>query len=57
MKTSKWLTFGAMLASGAMLLQNGCLSAFWQGFWKTGWPTDSRWLNLAVDVANEVVFG
>ena len=57
MKASKWLTLSTMLASGAMLLQNGCLSAFWQGCWKTGWPTDSRWLNLAVDVANEVVFG
>lgn len=57
MKRSKWFTLSAMLASGAVLFQSGCLGAFWQGMWSTGWPTNNRWLNLALDVANEVVFG
>ncbi|MFH1745614.1 MAG: hypothetical protein ABIG44_01085 [Planctomycetota bacterium] len=56
MKKSKWLTFSMMLASGAMLFQSGCLGSFWQGVTR-GWPSDNPWINLAVDVANEVVFG
>ena len=56
MYKSKWLTLGAMLTSGAVLLQNGCLGAFWQGM-SSGWPADNKWLSIAVDVANEIVFG
>ena len=55
MNRAKWLVLSASIASGALLFGNGCLSAFWQG-WNTG-ATDSRWLNLAIDVANEAVFG
>lgn len=56
MKRAKWTALSALLATG-MLFQNGCLSAFWQGFATKGWPTDNRWLNLAIDILNESVFG
>ncbi len=52
--TSKWLTLMALLAGGSTLLINGCLGAFWQGFWNTGWPTQNPWLNLAIDAVKEV---
>lgn len=54
--TKKWLTL-ALFSSGAMLFANGCLGGFWQGLWNTGWPTDNRWLNIGIDVANEIIFG
>ncbi len=53
--TKKWLTL-TLFASGATLL-NGCLSAFWDGLWNSGWPTDNPALNLGIDIANEIVFG
>jgi len=56
-KRSKWFALSALVCAGGALLQNGCLQSFWQGFWTTGWPTDNRWLNLGLDVVNEVVFG
>ena len=56
-KKPTWLKLGAMLAGGGMLFQHGCLADFWQGFWSTGWPTDNRWLNLAVDILQEDLFG
>jgi hypothetical protein len=55
MKKTKWL--GLAISTGGLVLVHGCLSSFWQGFWNTGWPTDNRWLNLGLDVANEVIFG
>ena len=55
MKKAKWATLSVMLAGGALLFQSGCLSAFWDGFWKTGLPSNNRWFNLAIDVANELV--
>lgn len=57
-KKSTWLKLGAMLTGGGMLLQNGCLSLedFWQGFWNTGWPSDIRWLNIAIDIIKEDIF-
>lgn len=54
-KKAKWLTL-SLLAGGGMLF-NGCLSAFWNGMWNTGWPTDNRWINLALDIVNEDLFG
>jgi hypothetical protein len=54
--TKKWLML-ALLAGTATLLSNGCLNAFWQGLWKTGWPANNRWINVGLDVANEVIFG
>lgn len=55
-KTTKWSAFGALLFGGT-LFQSGCLGDFWAGFWTTGWPTDNRWLNIAIDVLNEELFG
>jgi len=54
--TKKWVTLSALLAGGAMLL-TGCLGSFWQGLWNTGWPADNQWMNIAIDVANEAIFG
>jgi hypothetical protein len=51
-RTSKWLTLAALLAGGSTLFA-GCLGAFWQGFWTTGWPTQNPWLNLAIDAVKE----
>ena len=53
--TKKWLTL--VMLSSATLFGAGCLGSFWQGMWNTGWPTNNRWLNLGVDIANEVIFG
>ena len=56
MKRSKWAAL-MLLASGALVFQGACLSAFWQGLSQTGFPTDNRWLNLAFDVASQVALG
>ncbi len=56
MKRTKWTAL-AMLTGGAMLLANGCLGAFWQGFATEGFPGNNRWLNIAFDVVNEIVLG
>jgi len=55
-KKSKWLKLSATLVGGGMLLGNGCWGAFWQGFMNTGWPTDNRWLNIAIDIIKEDIF-
>ena len=55
-KKSKWLTLSVALFGGATVFQ-GCLGEFWAGFWNSGWPTDNRWLNIAIDVLNEELFG
>jgi len=54
-KKAKWLTL-AVLAGSATLFTS-CLGGFWDGMWNTGWPTDSRWVNLALDIINEDLFG
>lgn len=57
LKKTKWITL-TLLASSAMLFANGCLGAFWQGLWNTGFPGNgNRWLGLALDVLNEDLFG
>ncbi len=48
----KWLTLSG-LTLGSATLFTGCLGAFWQGLWNTGWPTNNRWVNLAIDVVKE----
>jgi len=54
----KWLKWSGLLFGGATVFQGGgCLNDFWAGFWNTGWPTDSRWLNIAIDILNEELFG
>ena len=55
-RRSKWLTMTAMLFGGATLFGNGCLGNFWKGFWNEGWPSNNRWLNLALDILNEDFF-
>ena len=66
-RKSKWYTMTAMLFGGGTLFQlGGCgsgfggglgggLGGFWNGFFN-GWPGDP-WLNLAIDVLNEELFG
>lgn len=54
-KKSKWVTL-ALLAGGAVVFE-GCLGAFWNGLWNTGWPAGNKWLNLAIDIVNESVLG
>lgn len=56
MKKSKWLTL-ALLSAGTLLLANGCLTAFGQGLFSTGWPRGNRLFNLAVDVVNGSLLG
>jgi hypothetical protein len=56
MNRAKWIALCTMVSTGGLLLGNGCLTAFWQGF-TTGFPANNRWLNLAVDVAHAVVLG
>lgn len=52
----KWFTLSAMAAGATLFQLNGCLNSYWQGFWNDGWP-EQRWLNIAIDVVNEAVFG
>ncbi|MCA9244370.1 MAG: hypothetical protein KDA32_10470 [Phycisphaerales bacterium] len=53
----KWIQLATLLVGGATMLQNGCVSSFFDGFLNTGWPTDNRILNVAIDVLNEELFG
>lgn len=55
-KKSTWLKLSAMLVAGSVLFTDGCLAAFWEGFWGVGWPTDNPWLNLAIDIIKEDIF-
>lgn len=57
MRRIRWAALTALTAAGGLLFQSGCLSAFWQGFAGKGFPTDNRWINLALDIANEVMLG
>ena len=54
--TKKWLTLCTLLFGGATVL-SGCMGEFWSGFWNTGWPTNSRWINIGIDVLNEELIG
>jgi hypothetical protein len=44
------------VVAGATLFQSGCLGAFVDGLFNGGFP-GNRWINLALDVVNESVFG
>lgn len=60
MKKSKWIALSAMLLGGATLFSGGggCgFSGFGRGLLSTGWPSNNRWLNLAIDILNEDLFG
>lgn len=56
MKNAKFLAISALIA-GATLFQSGCLGAYFDGFFNTGWPTGNRWLNLGIDVLKEELGG
>ena len=56
-KKPRWLKLVAMTLSGAALLQGGCLADFWEGFANTGWPTNNFWINVALDILQEDLFG
>ncbi len=56
MKRCKLMALTLLLGGGALLLQSGCLTAYWQGF-TGGWPQSSRVLNLAVDLVNAKLLG
>ena len=55
MKKVKWITLVLLATSTATF--GGCVSAFWQGMWNTGWPTNNPWLNLGSDIVNEMMLG
>jgi hypothetical protein len=56
-KKAKWFSLASVIASGAMLFQGGCLNwnGFWNGLWNAGWPTENRWLNIAIDILKEEI--
>lgn len=61
MNRKAWLKWSVLLLGGGSLFHSfgggsGCLGDFWGGFWNTGWPTNNRWINVALDVLNEELF-
>ncbi len=52
MKKAKLVALSAMLLGGATLFE-GCVSAFWQGLWKTGFPANNQWIDLTLDILRE----
>jgi hypothetical protein len=54
MSKKKLVTFAALLSG--TVFATGCLSAFWQGMWNTGWPAHNRWLSLGWDILQENLF-
>lgn len=53
----KLLALSAMALSGATLFE-GCVGAFWQGLWKTGFSWgQSKWVDVALDILREDLFG
>lgn len=60
MKKSKWYTLAALVLGGGSLFQfGGCggFNGFGSGLLSEGWPANNRWLNLAIDILNEELFG
>lgn len=57
-KKNKWMAYAALLAGGATLFHSclGGLGGFTRGF-TDGFPASNRWLNLAIDILNEELFG
>lgn len=55
-KNAKFLAISALVA-GATLFQTGCLGAFFDGFFNSGWPTNNRWINLGIDILKEEIGG
>ncbi len=44
-----------LAVSGAALLQLGCLGPFLDGMFRSGFPKDNLFLNLAIDIVQEAV--
>lgn len=58
MNMKKFASLAALMAGGvAFQLWGGCGNGFWQGFFNTGWPTNNRVWNIAIDVLKEELFG
>ncbi len=57
MNKQKLFVLSAMLFGGATLFQGGCLNGFFRGFFNSGWPTNNRAINIALDILNEELFG
>jgi hypothetical protein len=57
MSKRKLYLLAAMMFGGATVFQSGCLNAFLQGFFNTGWPRGDRRINILIDVLNEELFG
>jgi predicted component of type VI protein secretion system len=55
MKKAKLLALSATLLGGATLLE-GCVGAFWEGLWKTGFPANNQWIDLTLDIIREDLF-
>lgn len=55
MNKVKLVVLSAALLGGATLFE-GCVSAFWQGLWKTGFPADNKWIDLTLDILREDLF-
>jgi hypothetical protein len=56
MKKGKLIALSASLLAGATLFQ-GCVQAFWQGLWKTGFSWGGpKWIDLALDIVREDLF-
>lgn len=53
LKAKKWMTPALIASSGIAF--NGCLGAFWDGLWNTGWPREPRWLNIASDIIKVII--
>ncbi|MBL8880425.1 MAG: hypothetical protein JNG88_15030 [Phycisphaerales bacterium] len=45
------------ITTGTLFHTGGCLGGFWNGFFNDGFPTNNRWINVALDVLNEELFG
>jgi hypothetical protein len=58
MNTKKFWSLVALTAGG-FAMQFGCggFNSFWKGFFNEGWPTNSREINILIDVLNEELFG
>lgn len=44
-----------LAVSGAALLQLGCLGPFFDGMFRSGFPKNNLFLNLAIDIVQEAV--
>ena len=56
MNKAKLAALSVMVLGGATLFE-GCLNAFWQGLWKTGFSFGGpKWIDVALDILREDLF-